>query len=290
MGDPIQVHDHALKKLGGAEFELLHINHENPVKLYDGTAPHRHTFYELFLFHSKGDRHEIDFKKFPVNAYSAHFISPAQVHRLDHGKGRGTLFCFAETFLARADKKKISELYPYYSLNTHQPFMDLGRKDFNDVLFFAEAIEREYRSDSPVKFEVIAGLLMGMLGKLKEKYLSLIEVKKEFSVSTHPYVLEFLSLVERHYVHHLGVSDYAEKLSLSPNYLNALCKKELGTPAVKLIQERMLLEAKRLLYSTSLSIKEISAGLNFEDPAYFNRFFKKHTRQTPLLFRQTGNQ
>ncbi len=93
-------------------------------------------------------------------------------------------------------------------------------------------------------------------------------------------------MIDKNYSDHLNVQQYSEKLNLSPNYLNALCKKETGKTAIQLIHERILLEARRLLYSTNLSVKEISFSLQFEDVAYFNRFFKKNMAVTPLEYRQ----
>jgi AraC family transcriptional regulator, transcriptional activator of pobA len=287
MKELVPFDDHTrIKELEATDFDLLHLNYRDAVKIYDGSSPHRHTFFELFLFETKGDRHEIDFKNFPVSACSVHFVSPSQVHKLDHGKAKGVLFCFNEKLISRADKKKINEAFPFYSLNAHLPFIDLSKKDFSEIKAFVSLIEHEFKLNSPAKFSVIAALLSALLEKLKEKYKAENSTTKKFSVSFHPYIVGFFSLVEKNFINHLSVSDYASLLNISPNYLNALCKKETGKTAVLLIQERTLLEAKRLLYSTTLSIKEISSELNFEDPAYFNRFFKKLSRQTPLFFRQ----
>jgi AraC family transcriptional regulator, transcriptional activator of pobA len=291
MSNAVPIDDHGrVKELREADFELLHINYKNAPRIYDGASPHRHSFYEMFFFESRGIQHEIDFKNFEVEAYSVHFVSPAQVHKLLAGTARGVLFCFNPDFLTRADKKTVAEAWPFYSLHAHQPFLQFSKKEFEDLTEYIRLIEKEYQSGDSLKFEIISGLLKSLLNKLKEKYFSRKDDSNQNTVSVHPYIIKFLSRIETDFIKHLTVQEYAELLYLSPNYLNALCKKELGKSAVSIVQERVLLEAKRLLYSTNKNIKEISAELNFDDAAYFNRFFKKHTGQTPLFFRQKEGQ
>jgi AraC-like DNA-binding protein len=80
--------------------------------------------------------------------------------------------------------------------------------------------------------------------------------------------------------------DYAAKMNITPNYLNALCRKKSGKSAGELIRQRILLEAKRLLAHSTMSISEIAFQLGFEDNSYFGRYFRRYTRLTPGEFRQ----
>jgi len=82
------------------------------------------------------------------------------------------------------------------------------------------------------------------------------------------------------------IAFYAEKLHISPNYLNILCKKNLKISATQLIHQRISIEAKRLLQSTERSIKEIAFELGFADQAYFSNFFKQQTGASPSDFRE----
>jgi AraC family transcriptional regulator, transcriptional activator of pobA len=294
MANSIATDDH-VKSLADKDFDLLHIN-ESGMRNYDGSLPHRHTFFELFVFEEKGYVHEIDFNKYPVEQYSVHFVSPAQVHKLIHRNAKGILFCFNESFVRLPAGKKIADVFPFYSLDAHRPLVRLTKKEFEELAEFIKMISSEFFSGSTYRFDIISALLSAYLLKLKEKYITSGEknfnskTKKDALIAKHPYVRQFILLIDKNFDQHLSVQEYAEKLNISPNYLNALCKQELGKTAVGLVHERILLEAKRLLYSTMLTAKEISSELNFEDTAYFNRFFKKHTGQTPLFFRQTAGQ
>ena len=85
------------------------------------------------------------------------------------------------------------------------------------------------------------------------------------------------------------VQHYAAQLSVSPNYLNILTRKHLGKTALDLINERVLLEVKRLLLRTDLAISEIAWQSGFNELSYFSRFFKRHTEMTPIQFREAMN-
>lgn len=81
--------------------------------------------------------------------------------------------------------------------------------------------------------------------------------------------------------------EYAGLLFITPNHLNALCKASVGKSAGEMIRDRLLLEAKRMLANSAMSVSEIAYDLRFEDNAYFSRFFKKYTGHTPEEFRKT---
>lgn len=79
---------------------------------------------------------------------------------------------------------------------------------------------------------------------------------------------------------------YADWLAMTPDRLNEHCKRVTGVTAGHLIRQRLLTEAKRQLMFTTLSVSEIAYDLNFSDPSYFSRFFRKYTGQTPQQFRE----
>lgn len=89
------------------------------------------------------------------------------------------------------------------------------------------------------------------------------------------------ALVERHYHPHWPVSSYAHQLGVSTVYLNGICRQQTGWTALKLVQQRQILETKRLLVYTALNVNPIVNQLGFSEPAHFIRFFKCFTGQTP---------
>lgn len=96
----------------------------------------------------------------------------------------------------------------------------------------------------------------------------------------------FRCLLDEHYLTLHKPADYAELLAMSPNNFTKRCTKYFKKSPSAMIQERLVLEAKRQLHLTRRSIKEIAYALQFSDEFYFSRFFKKFTRVSPQTFRQ----
>lgn len=95
----------------------------------------------------------------------------------------------------------------------------------------------------------------------------------------------FENLIEVHYKNLKSVKDFAGKLNISANYLNAVCKETIGRTAGEMIRDRVILEAKRLLLHSSISVCEAAYYLGYDDCSYFIRLFKKDVGHTPEKFR-----
>lgn len=95
----------------------------------------------------------------------------------------------------------------------------------------------------------------------------------------------YIQLVENHYREHVKVEDLAHKLGISVSHLNGTCRELAGQPALQIMHERQLLEAKRLLTYTSMTIYEISDTLGFSDPTNFTRLFRRRVGISPKAFR-----
>ena len=96
---------------------------------------------------------------------------------------------------------------------------------------------------------------------------------------------EFLELLDKHIATHKQVSQYTDLMNLSAYQLNEITKSSIGKTASDLINEHILLEAKRYLLATTNQVKDIADQLGYEDTSYFIRFFKKHIGHSPEAFR-----
>mgnify|MGYP000619179443 CR=1 FL=1 len=93
-------------------------------------------------------------------------------------------------------------------------------------------------------------------------------------------------MVEKHFREKHQVADYAEMLYKSPKTLSNIFKKYIDKTPLQIINERRLLEAKRLLNYTDQTIQEVATALNFNDIQAFSNFFRKHTKVAPSIFRK----
>ena len=99
-------------------------------------------------------------------------------------------------------------------------------------------------------------------------------------------VARFREKVESHLRMGLSIAQYAKALSVTPARLRAACLEVTGKPPARVLEDRLLLEAKRNLTYTNMTVAETAYYLGFTDPAYFSRFFSKHAGESPATFRK----
>lgn len=96
---------------------------------------------------------------------------------------------------------------------------------------------------------------------------------------------DFVGLIGRHYARHHDVAFYAARLNVTPNYLNIITKRNIGTTAKEQINIQIGLVARMLLHTTDLSVKQIARRLHYDDPSYLCRIFRKQTGMSPIRYR-----
>jgi YesN/AraC family two-component response regulator len=143
---------------------------------------------------------------------------------------------------------------------------------------------KEYSNFFLLRAEILRGFLK----------IFLIYLTRQFEGTDHQaiqprnieLVKQFLSLLEKQYTTKKMVTDYADQLAVTPNYLNEVVKKVSGFPASHHIQQRIVLEAKRQAAWSDVSMKEIAYGLGFDDVAHFSKFFKNVSGSSFTDFRK----
>lgn len=263
----------------GPQHEFSYWGHRTDA--YVPEVPHRHDYYEFLLFFEGGGTHAIDFVNHPIDAASVHFIKAGQVHIINRANtSSGCNFRFMRSYFYGDETGAAAFFreYPFFSVQSPLPVLDLPPEVFaalrNLVAVYAES--RKFASPKASR-----ALIRAMLQLIKGPF------EQTTSLPPAPGPLQrFMMLVAQHFNETRQVADYADMLHITPNYLNELCSQKLGTTAKALIEEQVWLEAKRMLFHTDLSVKEIAHGLNFDDPSYFVRRFKSKTGFTPLRFRK----
>lgn len=256
---------------------------------YDASHPHRHNYFEVLFFNNSGGSHEIDFQSCPIEKNSIHFVSPGQVHLLRRDpKVTGYVLSFTDDFfLGRASSSMFIETLPFFMSLSSTPIVRLDDAEILDeIIDIIKRIQKEYSSDHSDKIQVIASWMSLFLISCRRLYLNQAPSGDRQTVKNET-TRKFRKLVEEKFADNKSVSEYAALLNITPGHLNDTIQKELGKTASELIHERIILEAKRLLYHSETSIKEIAAALNYDDPSYFTKFFKTNTDFTPEQFRKS---
>lgn len=156
------------------------------------------------------------------------------------------------------------------------------RRDL-DALF--ESIAREYSEQAPGRELMLQSLISALLVWVGRRALAMDSSEAQLPDRGREHLQRFNRLLEGRYREHLPIEHYAAELGISAAHLNALCRRLAGQSALQLINQRLLLEAKRSLVYTAMTVNQISDSLGFSEPAYFSRFFKRGCGLTPKTFR-----
>lgn len=248
--------------------------------------PHRHSFYNLIFFTKGSGTHTIDFQTYPVEPNTFFFMSEGQVHSWELSKDVAGYTVFFTRDLCSA-KEDLGHIYDYsYFHNAYStPRLKLPEGERLDELKpLFELLTRESAKPSSFRERVLCSYLNILLTKLLEEFQC--KASDGFERQRFGPIREFELLVERHFFEKRAVADYADILNLTSNYLNTLTRKAIGKNAKSVINDRVLLEAKRLLLNSEMTISEVAYKLNFKDTSYFSRFFRKQTGDSPEAFRQ----
>lgn len=147
------------------------------------------------------------------------------------------------------------------------------------------ALQKEYQTESEAREMMLFSLLSALLVWLRRQRQPIAQSNDALARRRSALRL-FARLVESHYREHLPLTEYAHRIGLSVNYLNQLCREFHHCSALNVLHQRLILEAKRSLQYTSMTINQISDYLGFSDVTYFSRFFKKHLMLSPKAYRE----
>lgn len=264
----------------------FHVIKLHPLKSLIDREYHRHDYYEIMFFEKGSGEHIIDFHSHKIASYSAHFVLPGQVHKLKRGKNsNGYALLFTEDLLLKSNSDKSSLLnLPFYDLKFANNLI-LKKEDYGEISELIEKLIREENSKQELTDMICGAYLTLLLLLLNRICKANGPVVNGESSSGTLLLISFKKLLEQNFSKNLKPGDYASQLNVSTGHLNDLIREAHGKTTGELIQERIVLESKRLLFHTDLSVNEISYQLGFDDPAYFARFFKKHLGNTPKEYR-----
>lgn len=244
---------------------------------------HRHDFYFVLAIQQGSGVHEIDFVPYDISNNSIFFLRPGQVHQLElKADSKGFLLKFDTTFYHPADSVSAQRLKK--ATNKTLCKFETGR--FEKLLFALSNICREFSIKEEGYIEAIKANLDLFFIEYIRQSRDVKKVNDNVSDYTQERFEELTSLLDANITSVKSVSQYAEMLSMSVYQLNSIVKTMVGKTASELIDEHIVLEAKRLLLGTANQVKDIAWHLGYEDPSYFIRYFKKRTGHSPEAFRQ----
>jgi AraC family transcriptional activator of pobA len=214
------------------------------------------------------------------------FVKPGQFHtvRLDNAK-EGYIFSFSKSFLGIEDHDSESLLRSLSQMFTRQSLL-LTSDTLVEMQDITRQITKEYNDHNLYKSEILRRYFKIFLIYLSRQFE---EPQPTARPSRNIDLLQnFVSLLEQNFRNQKMVADYADRLAVTPNYLNEVIKKITGYPAGYHIRQRVALEAKRKAAYSDVGMKEVAYDLGFFDLAHFSKFFKNTTGVSFSDFKKNG--
>lgn len=235
---------------------------------------HLHGFYEIIWFQKGSGTHYVDFNQYAIAPGTIFFISPGQIHSFDtkHDQEGYVLKICAELF------------DDFVSLSC----VTVQDKDSAALEMLIGAMQEELKKeDSLGHREALHALVKLFVIIVRRSYAGMNPSAPNPHKVSYKAFLNFRKLIEENYCRLHTVKDYASLLNVSSKTLTLYVNECSKYSPLELINNRIILEAKRLLRYSVLSVKEIAFRLGFEDPSYFAKFFKRLVKQSPADYRES---
>ncbi len=249
----------------------------------DLLIPHRKDNYLIVFIRRAGSRQWIDMTPYMLKDNTIYFTGPNQIIVKEGFKQLwSTGIAFTAEFLSFQENASLSSL-PLIQNPQDGHELLLTEADINFVEDMLAKINVEYQCSGEWQPRMLTAYLTVLLTYLSRLYT---EQFRDNSTSADKLLLKkFQAKINECFRELREVGDYASLLYISAGHLSEVVKTQSGKPAIKHIHERVVLEARRLLFHTNNSLKEIAFDLGFADASYFNRFFKRETGMTPAGYR-----
>lgn len=255
----------------------------------DSSQPHVHTFYEIIWFTEAGGVYTVDFHDYDIEANSIFVLSPGQVHCFD-GKTRhkGVVLKFRTDFLddMNADKESFVK-YSIFNAFYSSPYYLVTKPEVaRELQELTRKMDGEQAQDTGFGHQELLRSLVKIFLINVYRYGSRHgSPQLDTMKPSHRLFVMFRNMLEQKFSTMHLVQDYADNLNVSAKTLSNSVKECADKAPLTFINDRISLEAMRLLRFTDLRIKEIAYRLGYDDPSYFVKFFKRQTGIQPSEFR-----
>jgi AraC-like DNA-binding protein len=251
------------------------------------TTTHRTGFYHIIWFQQGSPTHLVDFNPIKIKGNTLLFLNKDIVQRFDDTtKFEGKAILFTDSFYCKTetDTKFLQNSILFNDLfSVSQIQVDSQLKLFADLLH--QMTEELQNTKDNSQADILQNLLHNFLlySERERRKQNFAEIKRGADLD---YTMLFKDLLETSYKSQKQVNYYAKQIIITEKRLNQATTKVLGKTPKEIIDQRIILEAKRILAHTTESVKEIGYHLGFDEPTNFIKYFKKHSKLTPTEFRE----
>lgn len=275
---------HHLEKVHPLKNDILILPIAELFKRFDLKKHWRNRFYAAFLFKNGSGSLIIDDQLYELGKDRLFFLNYNQVYYFNPlSEPEGYAVLFTKTFYnyVYTGNKLIRSDTALTEMPRNIELVSSTKHEFWQNVY---NIKKEYSKNRMFNREIICMQLKIFI--LRFKRASTLRKEPNLPADHKKEIVEkFSELVNQFYTEFKTTAPYAEKLNLTPNYLNTLVKEQLALSAGRFIKNRVILEAERLLLHTTLSVTEISYELGFNDNSHFGKYFKTIHNISPNSYR-----
>ncbi len=242
--------------------------------------------YSILLLENK-TRFSVNFVNYTTQEKAILFLSPYQnLKILDKDSSNIKLLQFhGDFYCIEYHKKEVACNGLLFNNIYLQPYISLQEDQYQEILIIINKMEKEVESNKRFSTSVVKSYLQLLLAICSNEKDEQLGQQLIFGDDRNE-LLKFQELLETHFRTERNASFYAEKLVMSPSSFSKKIKSTFQKTPTELIQERVVLEAKKLLHLTHKTVKEVALELNFDYEFYFSRYFKKEVGLSPTHFRE----
>lgn len=254
------------------------------------TPVHRETFYCIIFITEGCEKVGVNGQEREVREGDVICSRPGEVWSwMPEPQLKGYVLIFEEQFLLSFfNDSRFLERFAYLQTDRLSPFLRPESELFRRLLHLFKEMKAEIDNDRTAEKDehILRAMLYETLMLLNRAGNAPAENMSGKDTAADRYADAFVKLAEREFATQHEVEYYANALCITPNYLNKIVRRRLGTTTKQYLTGKIAAEAKRLLTYTSLSIAEIADRLHFETATYFVRFFRKAAGTAPGLYRK----
>jgi len=251
----------------------------------------RLNYFSVIWIQQGSGKAKVDFSEYAFDKDDMFFFTPYQPFMLDGTKDlEGIVLDFHPNFFCiHKHHQEIACNGVLFNNIYNPPFVkvdETARQTFEIVL---TQMRLEFENPALAQYEqLVAYLKIFLITASRLKIAQQPQAQQDYADKKEPFILQNLKdFIEIHFKTKHSASDYADMLNISPKALAKITKAHFNKTITDLISERIVIEAKRELYLTNKSVKEIAHDLGYDDEYYFSRFFKNNADVSPQLYRET---
>jgi len=250
----------------------------------------RNNYYSLIWIKEGNGKVKTDFSEYDFGANSFFSFTPYQPFMFlsNHIKGIAIYF-HADFFCIHKHQTEVTCNGVLFNNIYQMPFVLVDEGLQNTLNNLIEQIKTEMQNPGLAQYELLISYMkIFLISASRSKMEQQPEAILTKGGDKEPEILQNLKeAIENDFKSKHTPNDYAVLLNISPNALAKITKKHFNKTLTNLINERIIIEAKRELYLTNKSVKVIAYELGYNDEYYFSRFFKKNTDISPQVYRET---